>query len=141
MRPRISRKEAAYLTTVLEGQLEEMKQKLTELTQLERDYSRIIFELKNPVQVNYDSKGYFAGHFIWGDREKIALVSLARAIKEVHPNLLVEKFRLWECIHIHETLLQKYKAIANGEPHDGRYKHFSSQIRITENAEKILCKC
>jgi len=139
MRPRISQKEAVYLVTVLAVQLEELKQKLDDVKQLERDYSRIIFELKHPVQVKYTDEGFFAGHHIWGDREKIGLVRLAKALKDEHTNLLAEKFRLFDCISTHEVLLKKYKAIANGEPHDGRYKRLAIRTwHLQENSDKLL---
>jgi hypothetical protein len=46
MRPRISQQEAAYLVEVLTAQHEEMKQKLSDVEQLERDYALIIYDLK-----------------------------------------------------------------------------------------------
>ena len=125
MRPRVSQKEAAYLVQVLQLQIGEMKEKLENVKQLERDYARIIYDLKHRVQRVCDDKGYFKEHRIVGDREAISLVRLARALKEEHPSLLGEKFLLWDCLSTHEKMLKKYRAIAEGQPHDGRYKHLS----------------
>jgi len=130
MRPRISQKEAAYLVKVLSLQTEQLEQKVRDIEQLNSDMFRIIYDLKYRVQAVYDDKGYRKENRIVGDQECIALVRLARALKEEHPNLLGEKFRLWACLSTHKKLLAKYQAIANGETHDGRYKklRFSKAI-------------
>lgn len=141
MRPRISRGEAAYLVTVLKGQLEEMKQKLSDVIQLENDYFVLIQNLKNPVQPQYNAEGYRVESRLIGTQETICYVNLTKQLKEEHPNLLGEKFRLWDCIGTHEVLLEKYLAIANGEPHDGRYKRMASQQwRFKREPEKLLAE-
>jgi hypothetical protein len=69
MRPRISREEAVYLVQVLEFQVAEMEEKLEQVTQLERDFAKVIYDLKHPVQAEYTDTGYFAGHRIVGTEE------------------------------------------------------------------------
>lgn len=61
MRPRISQKEAAYLVTVLSSQLEELRLKLSNLEQLEQDLAHVIYDLKHPVQREYDGKAFLLG--------------------------------------------------------------------------------
>ena len=124
MRPRISQNEAAYLVQVLKAQIDELKEKYENLAELERVYSVIIYNLRNRVQGSYEGYRLKANRIV-GDGEALSLVRLAEALKEEHPNLRGEKYRLWEAIRTHETLLLKYQAIAEGKPHDGRYKHLS----------------
>jgi hypothetical protein len=130
MRPRISQKEAAYLVKVLSLQTEQLEQKVSDIEQINSDMFRIICDLKHRVQVVYNEKGYFKDHRIVGDREALNLMHIYKELKAEHPNLLGEKFRLWECLSTHRILLAKYQAIANGEAHDGRYKklRFSKAI-------------
>jgi hypothetical protein len=135
MRPRISRKEAAYLVEVLNLQTETMKGKVRDLEELERDFKRIIFELKNPVQVLYSEKGFFVGHKILGNEETLALVRLARELKEEHPKIIVEKFRYYDCLQTHMKLKEKYTAIANGMSHRGTYKHLNNHILYPEDGK------
>jgi hypothetical protein len=131
MRPRISQKEAAYLVKVLSVQHEQLKQKVSDIEQLDFDYRKMIYDLSHRIQVDYTDKGYFKGHRIVGDQEALCYVKLIDQLKEEHPNLLAEKFSLWDCLNTHEKLLNKYQAIANGEPHDGRYK----KLRFS----KVIC--
>jgi hypothetical protein len=140
MRPRISRKEAAYLVQVLESQVAEMEERLEQVTQLERDFAKILYDLKYPVQVLHDDKGYFAGHRIVGTEETLQLVRLASALKEEHSNLLTEKFWLWNYLSTHKRLLEKYRAIAEGNTRRGDYKHFNSYLNFPreETALKVL---
>lgn len=139
MRPRISQGEAAYLVTVLSNQLEEMKQKLCDVEQLERDLTKIIFDLKNPIQPQYDGEGYRLENRYISPEETVCYVRIAKQLKEEHPNLLGEKFRLWTCLRCHEVLLKKYTAIAEEQPHDGRYKRMASEKWIYKNnPEKTL---
>lgn len=139
MRPRISREEAAYLVQVLSAQIEEMREKLRNVEQLERDYTRIIYDLKNPIQPQYNEKGYRIENRLIGSQETICYVNIAKELKEEHPNLLGEKFRLWKCLSCHDKLLMKYMAIANGEPHNGRYKRMASEKwRFNDGATKKL---
>ena len=65
---------------------------------------------------------------------------LYKELKEEHPNLLAEKFRLWECLSTHRILLAKYQSIATGQPHDGRYKRlrFSKAIYTDTATLKAL---
>jgi hypothetical protein len=128
MRLRISREEAVCLVQVLELQIAEMEEKLAHVTQLERDYARILYDLKHPVQVEYSDTGFFAGHRIVGTEETLQLVRLAKALKEEHPNLMGERFRLWNYLSTNKKLLEKYKAIAEGNTRRGDYKHFNSHL-------------
>lgn len=129
MRPRITRAEAAYLVTVLEPQIESMKTQLENLKQIERDLTLLIYNLKNPVQPEYSETGNYAGNRILGDQELICYVKMAKELKAEHPFILGEKCELYKHICIHEKLLAKYRAIANGEHHQGKYKHFSSVLK------------
>jgi hypothetical protein len=140
LRPRISQAEAKYLVAVLQSQLEEMREKLCNVEQLERDLTRIIYDLKNPVQPQYDERGYRIENRLIGPQETVCYVRIAKQLKEDHPDLLGEKFRLWTCISTHEKLLMKYTAIAEGQPHDGRYKRFSTQTqwRFKSEPHKLL---
>lgn len=94
MRPRISRNEAAYLVQVLESKVAEMEKKMEQVTQLEWDFAKILYDLKHPVQAECTDTGYFAGHRIVGTEETLQLVRLAKALKEEHPNTLMERVQL-----------------------------------------------
>lgn len=128
MRPRISQQEAVYMVSVLTSQLEGIREKLEVVTELERDIRKCIYDLKNRVQIVYDGKGCFAEHRIVGDQEALAIIKTVEALRLEHPNLLGEKFMLWDKISVLTKLVKKYEAIAKGEPHDGRYK----KLRIPE---------
>lgn len=141
MRPRISQKEAAYIVTVLKAQIEKMREQLRNVEQLDRDYTRVIYDLKHPIQPQYSEKGYRIENRVIDSQETICYVRIAKALKEEHPDLLAEKFRLWDCLRCHEVLLKKYTAIAEGQPHDGRYKRMASEKwHFKSDVEKLLPK-
>lgn len=125
MRPRISQQEAAYLVQVLKVQIEALKQHCLELEQLERDFYEILDKLKHEVYRVYDKDFNCLGTEIRGPQETISLVKLIKALREEHPHITLEKIGAWGSYQHHERLLKKYSAIANGEPHDGRYKRLS----------------
>jgi len=122
MRPRISQQEAAYLVMVLQAQIEEIREKLRNVEQVEQELTRLIYDLKHPIQPQYTEKGFFKEHRIIGPQETRCYVKIAQELKAEHPNLLGEKFRLWTSLSCHEKLLAKYQAIAEGKPHNGTYK-------------------
>jgi hypothetical protein len=137
MRPRISKREANYMVEVLSAQHNILQKKYEDLVQLELDYHRIIFELKNPVQRIYDNEGHLKGHRILGNETNLALVRLAKLIKAEHPKLVLEKFKYVDCLHTHETLIQKYRLIAEGKKHRGRYPHFCTRSYYPEQGKLI----
>jgi hypothetical protein len=136
MRPRISQKEAAYLCEVLTATKEQLQQRYLDLKELERCMDQIIFDLKHRVQAfcigTNDNPHYYLGkriateYRIIGDREALNIFHIYKELKEEHPHIQAEAFNIYLRIRTHEKLLAKYQAIANGEPHDGRYKHLST---------------
>jgi hypothetical protein len=111
MRPRISQEEAKYLVQVLKLQMQELQQKYLELEQLEAQLNTVVYKLRNPRDQS--------------SNETVCMVKLAKQIQEEHSDFRIERCRISGLIQTHDMLLKKYSAIANGEPHDGRYKHLS----------------
>lgn len=126
------------MVEVLTSQVEELEQKLGDIQQLDRDITHMLYDLKHPVQILYGDVGYFAGHKIVGTQETLCYIQIVKQLKEEHPNLLAEKFRLWDCLSTHQKLIKKYQAIAEGVTHRGTYKHLNSVIRVYPKEGKVL---
>lgn len=104
MRPRISRKEAQYLLEVLLAQKPSIDAKRLRLEELRLD---LIILRKRFLREGYS-----------GFKEY-------KPAKQEYQQLFQMHTELFQCVALHDKLIQKYQAIANGEPHDGRYKHLS----------------
>jgi len=105
MRPRISQEEAEYIVDVLLATRKQLEEKQERFKQLRSEMvilrERLLREGYPVIKEGYHEK-------------KQELEKLKR-----------EAFDIYLSLNLHEKLIAKYSAIANGEPHDGRYKHLS----------------
>jgi hypothetical protein len=134
LRPRISQKEAAYVVSILKAQLENLKKQRANPEELEWNMDRIIYDLSHRVQeigprigpYSYLTKKHTSTEYrIVGDREALDLMHIYKELKAEHPKIRIEILKLFDHLATHDRLIKKYSAIANGEPHDGRYKKMS----------------
>ncbi len=105
MRPRISRKEAQYIVDVLKQNTAQLQQKRLEIQDLESEVAM----LKDIIFV----QPYNACKL--GLREKQDRLA---EIKQLTYDIYIH-------LQHHAHLIAKYQAIADGLPHDGRYKKLS----------------
>jgi len=98
-------KEAAYIFEVLVATREQLKAKQERLKQLDREM-------------------YFLKKRLWTEGITVMREGYQEKKAELE-KLKRESFTIYECLNLHHKLIAKYSAIANGEPHDGRYKHLS----------------
>ena len=77
MRPRISREEATYLVTVLQGQLRDLEQKLSDVEQTEKDLDKLLSYMKNPVQPEISESGCIRAGRIISDKEMICYLHIS----------------------------------------------------------------
>jgi len=105
MRPRISQEEAEYIVDVLVATRKQLEEKQERFKQLR---SEMVILRERLWREGYPviKEGYH--------EKKQELEKLKR-----------EVYAVYQCLDLHEKLIAKYSAIANGEPHDGRYKHLS----------------
>jgi len=110
LRPRISRKEAQFLTELLEVAISdlELKQKYHKELDLE------VFRLKRQLMKGAGYEIIMAGY-----PEK------KRELEKWQVNL---RFIVYYNLDIAKKLLEKYKAIAEGNSHKGTYKHFNTRL-------------
>lgn len=124
LRPRISQKEAAYLCTILKSELVKLKEKYAEYEMLKSEMLMAKIEIKNRYRGNY---------------EMLAVIEYYKQVKDALSEGEHESYRLWKTIDSHTKLLSKYSAIAEGEPHDGRYKRLScADVRFPEAPMLVL---
>jgi hypothetical protein len=105
MRPRISQKEAAYLVQLLEESSKQLETKQREIKELDLEVYRLK-KLLYTETYNVVKQGY---------RQKLQRLEKAQ----------FADYNLYAHLQLHDILLKKYKAIAEGQPHDGRYKRLS----------------
>jgi hypothetical protein len=104
-RPRISRREAAYIVEVLQATQIMLQAKRERLEWLRSEvaelHKRRVYDAYGAMKEGYTAK------------------------KQELARLECEATDLSWSLNLHYRMTQKYTAIANGEPHDGRYKHLS----------------
>jgi hypothetical protein len=124
MRPRISRKEAAYLVEILTAQTAELKVVLEGYHRKEREFTLLKNELKYAPAVC----------------ETLPKIERARELKKELKTMFWRRFSINEVISTNERLIQKYKAIAKGNTRRGDYKNFNSHLCFPreETALKVL---
>jgi len=120
MRPRISQKEAAYLVEVLKAQELMLRQKQDRLKDLEFKKYKLEQRLKRE-----------------GD---ILVFRELKQVREEHGKLSGEAYAVHLVLQLHQKLIEKYQAIADGRSHKGTYNHLNAMLRwyptITET-EKL----
>jgi len=116
MRPRISRKEASYLVEVLKTQEPVIAEKQERLKELELK----LFTLKQR----------------WRTEGSVHVFRELKTAKTEFERLNSELHTLFRALELHQKLIEKYQAIANGVSHQGTYKHFNCglewRLAITE---------
>jgi hypothetical protein len=98
-------KEAEYIVEVLVATREQLKAKYERYEQLKQE----MFFLKKRLWI--EGYTFFKAEY--------------KPKKAEYEKLKSESMTIYYCLNLHEKLIAKYSAIANREPHDGRYKHLS----------------
>ncbi len=119
MRPRISQDEAQYIVSLLDVSS-------YVLTEKEKEINRLSVEVKQLRDM------------ILLDTYKASQVFKIREKKERLKKLEILKFNLYSNIELHIKLREKYLAIAENKPHDGRYKSLSTKKRFRYTDSKSL---
>jgi len=113
MRPRISRKEAAYLVTILKAEQEKLMEERQLLRELGLEATRLKFKLKD---------------WYCSTTQKVAEVEAYQEVKAQLSMLEKRRFKVFQCLQIHNRLIEKFNAIAEGNSKRGDYKHFNCII-------------
>ena len=109
-RPRISQNEAAYLVAILKKQRIKLIEERQLLKDLEIEFTRLKFRLKDWRCHSY---------------QKVAEVEAYQEVKAELSRLEDRSFKVFQCLQIHNRLIEKYTAIAEGNSKRGDYKHFN----------------
>jgi len=115
LRPRISQKEAKFISELLEVAIKDLELK----KQYQKELDLEVFRLKRQL---IDGAGY-----------DVIMAGYPEKKKELHKWQFYLGYLAYNNLTLTERLLEKYKAIANGEKHRGTYKHLNCGV------ERFIC--